>query len=119
MIRFNLIGSWSRVPAIMRGRVPSRRTGPHTRPHTRANATDTTPTGRKLRTRTSVPPGHGGAVRDAQRSVNVAPQRGTPAANTAGVRRRVIEGEGLGGFARRLLSIPLLPGGSGIPHNFF
>jgi hypothetical protein len=28
--------------------------------------------------------------------------RGTPAVKTAGVRRRVIEGEGLGGFARRL-----------------
>jgi hypothetical protein len=30
------------------------------------------------------------------------PKRGTPAVNAAGVRRRVIEGEGLGGFARRL-----------------
>ncbi len=30
------------------------------------------------------------------------PNRGTPAVETAGVRRRVIEGEGLGGFARRL-----------------
>jgi hypothetical protein len=29
-------------------------------------------------------------------------KRRTPAAKMAGVRRRVIEGEGLGGFARRL-----------------
>jgi hypothetical protein len=28
--------------------------------------------------------------------------KGTPAANAAGALRRVIEGEGLGGFARRL-----------------
>jgi hypothetical protein len=47
------------------------------------------------------------------------PQRGTPAAKTAGVRRRVIEGEGLGGFARRLYSIRVLLGGSGLLHNFF
>ena len=46
-------------------------------------------------------------------------QRRTPAAKTAGVRRRVIEGEGLGGFARRLYSIRVLPGGSGVTHNFF
>ena len=38
---------------------------------------------------------------------------------TAGAQRRVIEGEGLGGFARRVQSIPLLPRGSCPADNFF
>ena len=38
---------------------------------------------------------------------------------TAGAQRRVIEGEGLGGFARRIQSIPLLPRGSCPADNFF
>ena len=47
------------------------------------------------------------------------PIRGTPAAEAAGVQRRVIEGEGLGGFARRIQSSLLLPCGSGAADNFF
>ena len=35
--------------------------------------------------------------------------KGPPAANAAGALRRVIEGEGLGGFARRIISTTMPP----------
>jgi hypothetical protein len=103
----------------MRGRVPSRRTGPRTRPRTSAQ----TPQARRQRAGNRGRPLPFRAAKAELSGMGyegrTSRKRRTPTAKTAGVRRRVIEGEGLGGFARRISSIPVLPGGSCALHIFF